>query len=127
MAGRISRGLRRLGAVLAVLGSIHGSAHAQFVTGGVLAEQCNETLKAASKQSTEFVSAEACVAYIEGTIDATLLNNCIPKGVIVRQLVEIVSRDLNNNTRMWHLPAASLVYNSILNAFGCTTKPQTAR
>ena len=61
--------------------------------------------------------------YVLGVVDSTGGKRlCIPRGVIVKQLVDATRAYLTTNPQLRHLPADLLVSNALSNMFPCNAK-----
>ena len=67
------------------------------------------------------VNSGVCYGYIRGIADAGSSNGqyCIPEGVKVIQVKEIVVKFLNENPKMLNSPNYSLVHEPLLASFPC--------
>ena len=88
---------------------------AQFWSGNLLLQRLT------SGSSMDVVNA---YGYIIGVADATNGNgqHCVPNGVTVRQLSDVVQRFLENVPEMRHGPADSFVNVALRNAWPCKSR-----
>lgn len=109
----------------ASLFGLDSEARAEFKNGNDLYAYCS----AKENSATYYQDAAACSTYIVGVYDAIEMEKslnksnpyyCLPKGVIVRQLTEIVTNDLKAHPERRHLPAAALVAIALRGAFPCS-------
>ena len=72
-------------------------------------------------ESEPGVNSGVCYGYIRGIADAGSSNGqyCIPEGVTVKQVKEIVVKFLNKNPEMLNSPTYSLVHGPLLVSFPC--------
>lgn len=78
-------------------------------------------------------SSQQYLAYVVATVDADATsqridgNYCIPEGVVIGQLADVVSTYLDEVPEKRHLNAAYLVRMSYRKAFPCPPVPKKAR
>jgi hypothetical protein len=79
-------------------------------------EWCDGTRESEARES--YINYSVCVGYLAGVNDAakvlrfwgqTALNSCLPEGVGVEQLRQVVLRWMRSHPGQWHLPAGGLV------------------
>ena len=92
-----------------------------FVSGNALYEYCT---------SKSPFDNGLCTGYIEGISDAlgasAILGStvCVPSGVTVQQITDIVGRYLQGNPHLRHYAANGLVAAALNDAFPCSPNPQ---
>jgi Rap1a immunity proteins len=64
----------------------------------------------------------ACLHYIAGVTDALLMHKeiCVPSGVTIRQLADIVTKYLRDNPEVRHFTAASDTTVALAHVFPCS-------
>jgi hypothetical protein len=110
--------MKKFGLVLLIAAAVSGEvAAASFATGNKLLKDC---------QSTDVVERNLCLGYIAGIFDALDGNTldqqhraCLPKGVTIGQVSDIVVQWLQANPKDRHYAAAGLVAAAIAKAFPC--------
>jgi hypothetical protein len=104
-------------------------AQAGFQTGNQLLSDCT----ASEKDSTYYQLRANCRAYVIGATDMLQIMNeirrsstppqapsfCLPDRVTQGQITDVATDYLNSNAKLRHLPAAWLVWNSLIQAFPC--------
>ncbi len=86
-------------------------AHAAFKSGNDLLEYCE-------KEKGSF-DRGVCGGYIIGVVDNSGTQICLPDGVIVGQLQDVVVQFLKNNPNSRHYTGSSIVALSLKKAFPC--------
>ncbi len=92
-----------------------GVAEGGFYTGNDLSERC---------KSEGTIGPDLCRGYVTGSAD-TLTNTgkiCAPRQATDIQAVAVVRKYLQQHPERLHLPAASLVRHSLMDAFPCPKK-----
>ena len=106
--------------------SLPQTAHAEYFDGNKIYDACS-----AEKGSTTYYQDESfCTGYVIGVVDQLLANKfmkngtitleaCLPEGVIVRQVVDVVRSHLKNNPQDRNLPGALLTWTAVNKAWPC--------
>jgi hypothetical protein len=83
-----------------------------FVTGNLLYDQCT-----ASSETTRAL----CLSYVGGATDAFDIDGtvCVPRGVTVPQVKDVIVNYLTAHPEHRHLPAAALIVTALGQAFPC--------
>ena len=117
------------GFFLTVLSLSPTPAHANFVNGNGLYDDC----KSDKTDSLYHVKQSACLSYIQGIVDGVDLENnyhkseryyCLPKNVTMGQIRDVVAQFLESNPAKRHLPAAILVVVSLEEVFPCPSSKE---
>jgi len=111
--------------------SLPSEAHAEFYSGNELYDYCSTDKSDPvyySKQST-------CRGFIAGVVDTVNATrslsgtaSCLPSGVTLAQVTDVVMKHLRENPQYRNLSAAILVQGAIMDAWGCrlpATGPKT--
>jgi hypothetical protein len=101
--------------LLAAMLAIPASAAAQFMDGNRLYGRLQ-----AGKRSDGAVEGAIASGYVTGVADA--YPNCIPAGVTVGQLSDIILQYLEDHPEKRQLPAVTLVATAISERFPCAQK-----
>ena len=88
-----------------------------FVNGNQLFAECND--------DRDTPNGIACLHYVAGVADALLMHKeiCLPSGVIVRQLADIVTEYLRDNPEVRHFTAESDTMVALARVFPCGKLP----
>lgn len=113
-----AKNMRNLMAVLMLAAGLTAMpAHASFLTGNELAEYCSD--------DKGFFSG-VCYGYITGVADRLDQNHhgdygkdCTPDSVTNGQLVKVAKAYLDDNPTQLHRSAHYLIYNALIEGFGC--------
>ena len=111
-------------AVVVLISMAAVPAQARYETGNTLYSDCTNS----GTKIDRLVAGAHCSSYIVGVYDEhefqSLISKtspefCAPKGVVIQQLVDIVTKFLVDNPESRQYPAAALVKLSLTKAFPC--------
>jgi hypothetical protein len=117
--------MKRL-AIISTALLVSGAADAQYKNGNTLLEECRtaQSYFSGQRKSLDTLIAPNCMAYVAGISD--MLDDlagdkrCVPDGVTVGQLVDVVVRYLEQKPEIRHTSAAALAMTAIRNTW-CPT------